>query len=317
MAKFTAQEVVAQFPDSVKGRTFLLTGATAPSIAAAAAVGLGTGSPKQIILVGRSIEKLQTLEEQIKQGGSGIEVLIFKLDLASNESIRAGATAILADNRVSTIDVVVTSAHVVNMERKNSIDGIEETFAIGHVGPFLLVNLLRPKIRATTGQDSGRIVNVTSGGHRLADILPNGKFDPLLETGLPYHVWMQYGQVKLSNILFTRSLVMRGFNAVSIHPGPTATLMNTNYDELMKSVATLVGSSPVKPTPGKENDMHNPPQPPQLAGGGLLQAALNPDLPNGAYVAYGEALESSKLSQDDQLAEELWQLSERLVGQKF
>ncbi|KAH7100760.1 hypothetical protein BKA62DRAFT_757782 [Auriculariales sp. MPI-PUGE-AT-0066] len=320
----SAQQVVQQYPESVKNRTFLLTGASAGSIAGATAVALAEGKPAQIILVGRTPAKLEVLEKEIHAVNARTKVLTFEVDLSSNASVRAGAAKILADERVEVIDIVITSAHVSSKDHKKSADGIELVFATGHVGQFLLVNLLKSKISAAAGGDGGRVVNVTSAGHRLAVCTPGSVFDPLLETGkVPYNSWLQYGQVKLANILFTRSLVQRGWTSVSIHPGPTNTTMNsasaksgTSLEETMASVHALVAASPVKPQI-VENDMNNPLQPPEMAAGGVLQAALDPNIPNGAYVVYGKPLEPSTQATDDALAQRLWEMSEQLVGEKF
>lgn len=95
-----------------------------------------------------------------------------------------------------------------------TIDGFESQFGTNHLGPFLFVNLIRPRILASA---SPRVVMVTSGAHHASDIRYD---DPGFSEGKAYHKFLAYGQSKTANMLFAVALSERwGVTAFSVHPG--------------------------------------------------------------------------------------------------
>lgn len=97
-----------------------------------------------------------------------------------------------------------------------TVDGFESQLATNHLGPFLFTNLIRARILASA---SPRIVNVSSKGHTITDILYS---DPEFSKGQTYNIWTAYGQSKTANVLFAVALKERwGVEAFSLHPGST------------------------------------------------------------------------------------------------
>ncbi len=145
-------------------KTALITGATSgigkATVLALAKQGL------QVVLVARNLQKGQAALEEIraKTGNSHVDVLI--ADLSSQQAIRQ-----LADEFIGTyqrLHVLVNNAAVNLSKPSLTVDGLETTFAVNHLAPFLLTNLLLDVLKASA---PARIINVTSSGqsrfHRL------------------------------------------------------------------------------------------------------------------------------------------------------
>lgn len=165
------------------------------------------------------------------------------LDLASLESTRNAAAEI--SRQVDHIDVLINNAAVVSSERRETAEGIEQTFGVNHVGHFLLTSLLTPLLLAAAAKskESGltRVVNVSSLGYRLSPIRFHdynfeGKEVPVEEQppmklpshmsigkDMPYGPFPAYGQSKTANILhcvsLNQKLDAKGVKAFGVHPG--------------------------------------------------------------------------------------------------
>jgi len=146
-----------------------------------------------------------------------VRVRLELCDLASLDEVRATANRLL--ERHGDIGVLVNNAGVVVSPRAVTVDGLERTFAVNHLAPFLLTQLLRPALEA----GRARIVNVSSRAHLKARL----DLDDLQSTH-GYQAWQAYCRSKLCNILFTRELPLRwtGTHATAncLHPG----LVRTN-----------------------------------------------------------------------------------------
>ena len=116
-------------------------------------------------------------------------------DLASMEQVRALAGRLAALER---IDVLIDNAGLVLNGRQVTPDGFEHVFAVNHLAPFLLTNLLVPNLTASA---PARVITVTSDAHSAARLDLD---DPNLEHG--WDSWRSYANSKLANILFTREL---------------------------------------------------------------------------------------------------------------
>jgi NAD(P)-dependent dehydrogenase (short-subunit alcohol dehydrogenase family) len=140
----------------------------------------------------------------------GLELI--ELDLASLHSVRACADALLADGR--PFDVVIANAGVMRTPFGRTADGFETQFGTNHLGHFVLVNRIASLIAP-----GGRLVNVSSAGHRYSDVdLADPNFDRT-----PYDPMIAYGRSKTANILFAvefdRRHRTRGVRATALHPG--------------------------------------------------------------------------------------------------
>jgi NAD(P)-dependent dehydrogenase (short-subunit alcohol dehydrogenase family) len=193
------------------GKCCVVTGATA-------GIGLVTARElarmgARVLIVGRSPERCARSVEEIRalSGSSSVESLV--ADLSRQADVRRLASEIEA--RVSHLDVLVNNAGGIFLNRQESADGIEMTFALNHVSYFLLTSLLLPLLKTSA---PSRIVNVASDAHRGVSI----DFDQL--QGAPrYRGWRAYQWSKLANLLFTFELSRRlkgtGVTVNALHPG--------------------------------------------------------------------------------------------------
>jgi NAD(P)-dependent dehydrogenase (short-subunit alcohol dehydrogenase family) len=144
----------------------LITGPSEGGIGAETALTLAVGSPKLIILAGRSLSKIKPVIDNINSAHPNVATTYIPLDLGSQASVRQAATAISAS--VEKIDIVINNAAIMACPFSKTEDGIESQFGTNYIGHFLLTNLLMEKILAA-GHGS-RIVNVSSSAHRMADV---------------------------------------------------------------------------------------------------------------------------------------------------
>ena len=212
----------------VAGKRVLITGATR-GIGLAAAIELARRGA-QLTLVARSEARAADAVGQIQAAAGGTTVEVLTADLASQASVRQ--LAVDAQARYPRIQVLINNAGAIYASRQLSPDGIELTWAVNHLAPFLLTTALLPRLTAST---PARIVTTSSDAHRGAQI----PFDDLNAQrtwggfGFP-----RYGQTKLANILFTVELARRlagtGVTANCFHPGFVATGFNRNNGLLMR-----------------------------------------------------------------------------------
>lgn len=178
----------------------------------------------------------------MKQSPSlGLKLVV--LDLASFKAVRAAAAEI--SQMVGHLDILMNNAGVVSSERKETVDGIEQTFGANHVGHFLFTSLLTPLLVAGAAKSSSsgltRVVNVTSLGYRLSPVrfhdynftgneVPKEEEPPMklpvhmaIGKGRSYGPFPAYGQSKTANILhcvsLNHKLSSKGIKALAVHPG--------------------------------------------------------------------------------------------------
>src|SRR5579871_1726510 len=199
----------------MKGTVCVVTGATS-GIGKAAATALARLGAT-VVLVGRDRGRTEAVAALIATVGAAGAVgapppRAEIADLASLEQVRALAGRLAGLER---IDVLINNAGLVLGERRITPDGLEHVFALNHLAPFLLTNLLLPKLTASA---PARVITVTSDAHSAARL---DLRDPNLEHG--WDSWRSYANSKLANILFTRELARRldgtGVTANCAHPG--------------------------------------------------------------------------------------------------
>ena len=196
------------------GMTVLVTGGTS-GIGRATAAGLAAMGA-HVAIAGRDRERGEEAAREI-HATSGAQVDVFVADLSSQAEVRRLAGEVLG--ALPRIDVLVNNAGGYWNTRHVTADGLERTFALNHLAPFLLTDLLLDRLKAG---GRARVVTVASGAHTMGRI----DFDDL-EGERSYSGSRAYNQSKLANVLFTyelaRRLVGSGVTANALHPGVVRT----------------------------------------------------------------------------------------------
>ncbi|MFI1920477.1 SDR family NAD(P)-dependent oxidoreductase [Nocardia sp. NPDC020380] len=181
------------------------------------AVGLAAAG-FEVTVIGRDGERGAHAIERINAGATAHSARFLSADLASLAAVRALADRIVAEGPLT---VLVNNVGAMFADRQDTIDGIEASFAVNHLSPYLLTELLLPALRA--GAPS-RIVNVTSGAVRVA----KRSFEAVEPPG-GYYGFHWYGRAKLANLAYTLELAARldgsGISVFAADPGGAATAM--------------------------------------------------------------------------------------------
>ena len=248
-----------------------------------------------VVMVCRSRERGRAAQEDVrlKSGSSRVDLML--ADLSVQQQIR-DLTARFRQ-QYDRLDVLVNNAGLYLSERQESADGIEMTFAVNHLAPFLLTTLLLDVLKASA---PARIVNVNSESHRGARL----RFDDL-ELEDDYHWIKAYGKSKLANLLFTYELARRlegtGVVVNALHPGMVSTrIWNHNRNPI--SLLMRLGK-PFMTSPRKSARY-------------VVRLATDPALEdvNGKYFDEDEERRSSEESYDEEAARRLWKVSEEMTG---
>jgi retinol dehydrogenase-14 len=275
------------------GRTVLVTGATG-GIGRATAMGLATMGAN-LAITGRDRERTEGAAREIRAVSSG-QVDLFVADLSSQSEVRR-----LADEVLQTyprIDVLINNVGGYWNTRHVTADGLERTFALNHLAPFLLTNLLLDRLKQSA---PARVVTVASNAHATGQI----DFDDL-QGERSYSGSRAYNQSKLANILFTYELARRlqasAVTANTLHPG----VVNTSFGAedpggIQRLIIPFARPFMKAPEQGAATSIHLASSP------GLEQVT-------GSYFANSKPKRSSKRSYDEAAAARLWQTSADLVG---
>lgn len=309
----TGAEVVDAFPDQVRDRTFLITGASDSSIGAAVASTLARASPAHIILLARSANKVKPVIDRIQAVNSSIQTTLVTVELDDFDSVRASAEQVNA--RTDKIDVLINCAGIMAIPAfTTSKHGIESQFAVNHLGHFLLTALIFDRVVAA-GRGA-RVVSVTSDGYMIA---PCRFEDYNFNIGAEYNPWAAYGQAKTANILFARALARklagRGICSLAIHPG---VVMESGIGRITTSeMFSTINAIAEKET----GETFKVGKPKTMAQGTstVLVAALDPRMASqtGSYLEDCMVRPLRDYASSAENAQRLWALSEQLVGQKF
>lgn len=253
-----------------------------------------------VIIVGRSRERgTETLQRIVSAtGNASVELML--ADLSSQKEICQLAQQF--KSRYQYLHVLVNNAGAWITSRQESIDGIEMTFALNHLGYFLLTNLLLDTLKASA---PARIINVSSYGHKRTKM----NFDDL-QAKQGYNGMQTYRQSKLANVLFTyelaRQLAGTGVTVNAVNPGLVATRFGLNnfgviparIVNLLIRVYGLVGTNAEQ---GAQTSIY-------------LATSPNVEGITGKYFEKQTAVPSSEESYDPATASRLWQVSEAMTG---
>jgi NAD(P)-dependent dehydrogenase (short-subunit alcohol dehydrogenase family) len=208
---------------NLKGKRILVTGASA---------GLGVETARslaahgaQVVGAARDLSKANAATNKVRNdaAANGGSFQLVELDLANLKSVRVCADRLLAKG--DAFDVVIANAGVMATPLGHTADGFETQFGTNHLGHFVLVNRIAPLIR-----DGGRLINLSSSGHRFANVDLN---DPNFER-TAYEPFVAYGRSKTANILFAVAFDKRhrdrGVRAAAVHPGVIHTELARHVD---------------------------------------------------------------------------------------
>ncbi len=244
-----------------------------------------------LILLARNAKKADALQMEI---GDQAETSFVECDLSDLQSVQKAVEQIHANH--SRLDVLVNNAGLMMDHEEYSKDGIEMTFAVNHVGHFLLTTGLIDLLKA--GKDA-RIVHVSSGAHQFAKF----RIDQLVKPD-KFSAWTTYGNSKLANILFSNELAERlqplGITSNALHPGFVATSFGSGFSSFGSIVMWLARPFAKSPQEGAQTSIYLASSPEVATTTGKYFDDCKPKVP-------------SKDAQSKVLATKLWELSESLI----
>jgi retinol dehydrogenase 14 len=275
------------------GKTVLITGGTA-GIGKATALGLATMGA-HVAITGRDPARTEAAAGQVHAAGGG-QVDAFVADLSSQSEVRRLADEVL--ERLSRIDVLVNNAGGYWNTRQVTADGLEHTFALNHLAPFLLTHLLLERL---THSAPARVVTVSSHAHAEGRI----DFDDL-QGERSYSGARAYNQSKLANVLFTyelaRKLRATSVTANALHPGAVNTSFGADDpSSVQRLLVPFMRPFMKTPAEGAATPIH-------------LASAPDLERVTGRYFANSKPKKSSQRSYDQATAARLWQVSADLVA---
>ncbi|KAJ7153996.1 hypothetical protein C8R43DRAFT_1186907 [Mycena crocata] len=311
----TAEEVVKAFVDQIQGKNVLITGTSINGIGFEAARVIAKHA-NLVVITGYNLERLKLSEEAIKKDFPSANVRPLVLDLTSLAAVRKAAAEVNA--YPEPLHVLINNAAAGGVPFTLTEDKFELQMAAGHIGPFLLTNLLVPKLLASrTATYTPRVVFVSSAAHAWG---PGVEFDQLEHpVAEKYTNLGAYPPIKSANILTAIELSKRAkgkINAYSLHPG--AILTNINQKESTKADMIAAGILHPDGTPNTDKfEWKNIPQ----GAATTVAAAFDPRLEDkpGAYlVDSAEANDQiAPHTSDPANAEKLWTVTEHLIGENF
>lgn len=278
----------------VDGKFAVVTGGNS-GIGFEIAAGLAERGARVTIAV-RNLEKGAVAAQRLRER-TGADVAVAALDLASLASVRRCAADLLAG--LDALHVLVNNAGLTVSRRALTEDGLETTFQVNHLGPFLLTNLLLDRLRASA---PARIVNVSSGAHKRSKGLD---FDDLQRERRRFRGMAAYSDSKLCNVAFTRELARRldgtGVTANAFHPGFVRTNFSGEGDTRLLGFFFKIGSVAARsPRKGAETGLH-------------LATSPGVEGVSGEYFFNCRPARISKAAADDDAARRLWRVSEELA----
>ena len=291
----------------LEGRTCIVTGGSR-GLGKNTALGLARLGA-EVVLVSRDEERGNAARDEVARTSGNDRVAWCFADLSSQASVRALAAELVL--RPGSLAVLVNNAAFANPERHVTADGLERQFAVNHLAPFLLANLLRERLVADA---PARVVNVSSLAHQRATL----DFDDL-QGERDYSGPRAYDRSKLANVLFTYELARRlrgtGVTANCLHPGTARTALN-NYlrgpagdpalrrfaRRLRQGASALLGRSKIGSV--------------EEASRTSIHLASSPDVEGvtSRYFVDCREAPSAPATHDEELAARLWEVSARLTG---
>ena len=277
----------------MEGKVCLITGATS---------GIGEVTARELARIGCSVvitardqRKAEIAVDKLRAESGSLKIDGLVADLSSQVEVRNLAAEFKRQH--NRLDVLINNAGAIYLRRSLSQDGIEMTFAVNHLAPFLLTNLLLETLINST---PSRIINVASNSHEGQEIL----FDDL-ETRQSFGFMRAYGRSKLANVMFTfelsRRLAGSGVTVNAVHPGLVGTNMGSNNGWLVRLFLPLFRLFSLKPEVGAETSIY-------------LASSPGVEEISGKYFYQKQVVSSSQYSLDEVKARQLWEVSAKMTG---
>ena len=277
----------------MEGRTVLVTGGTS-GIGLATAKGLAAMGAS-VAITGRDSARAEAAAREIRTVGGG-QVDVFLADLSAQAEVRRLAGDVV--HRLPQIDVLVNNVGGYWNTRHVTADGLEHTFAVNHLAPFLLTNLLLDRLTQNT---PARVVTVSSNAQAMGRI----DFDDL-QGEASYSGARAYNQSKLAILLFTYELARRlpggAVTANALHPGVVRTAFGAEDPGRAQRLFVPI-LRPFMKTPAQ-------------GAATSVYVASSPDLDHvtGRFFANSKPKKSSERSYDEAAAARLWRVSQELTS---
>lgn len=249
----------------------------------------------QVFLLARNEHKAQRVISEIVDNSTAAKVRYIHCDLADMKTVKAAAETL--KNEIDHIDVMINNAGGVFPQREDTVDRVEMTISVNHLGHFLLFKELAPLLQKARA----RIINVSSMAHFGANL----KWDnPEMKKG--YNAWIMYSNVKLFNIWFARGIMKRyasdGITAFSLHPGLVNTKFGHEYKGVMKGIIKLAQPFMISAAKGAETSIY-------------LATADGVEQYSGLYFKKKKPSRMSRVSKSEKLSDKLWAWSEERLKQ--
>lgn len=247
-----------------------------------------------VIMACRSETRGQAARQRIIEDTGSSKVDLMLVDLSVQQQIKQFSETFR--RKYDRLDVLVNNAGAVFNQRYASEDGLEMTFALNHMGYFVLTNLLLDMLKASA---PARIVNVASEAHRFGGINFND-----LQSKKTYNGFGVYGESKLMNLMFTYELSRRlqatGVTVNALHPGAVASSFGSGGSSLFSVLFTIAKPFLLTPKQGAQT---------------VIYLASDPEVEetSGKYFEKKQVKRSSNESYDMEKQQRLWQASEDLM----
>jgi NAD(P)-dependent dehydrogenase (short-subunit alcohol dehydrogenase family) len=284
----TAEEVTEGL--DLRGRNILITGVNS---------GLGEESARVLAKRGARIFGAARTREKAAAACAafGSDAVPLACELSDPESVRACVAEV--QKRGDSLDVLLCNAGIMALPKREVLHGQELQFLTNHVGHFMLVTGLLDRL-----SERGRVVMLSSSAHGMAP--PAGIQLDDLSLEKSYKPWVAYGQSKLANLLFARSLARRfagtSKTANALHPGVIATNLGRHMGGVANALFGVASAVALKSIPE----------------GAATQCyvATHPSLEGvrGEYFADCNVAKHSAQGHDDALGDRLWEVTEAIVA---
>lgn len=279
---------------SLTGKICMVTGATS-GIGKVTSYTLASRGA-ELIVTGRNQQKAEDTVRWIKSGTGNDTIQYLLADFSDLQQVREMAT--IFRERYERLDVLVNNAGAFFNTRQKTPYGVEMTLLVNHLAPFLLTNMLLDRLKSSS---QARIVNVSSDAHKYDTMDFND-----LGFNRGYSGMKGYARSKLANILFTYELARRlskyEVTANALHPGHIATdIWRTNFSIIGPVLKWVMSFFALSPEEGADNTIY-------LASSPEVEGLT------GKYFVKREAVPSSPISYDKNVAQRLWEISAGLTS---